>query len=211
MPMHLRLSGLLLLVAVLFTVAALLLLAPAAQAASPTLARSVGVRSLAVPLGAPSLLTVAAERPDWLALPIVDARTGQTFTMADLAGKTVYVEPMATWCTNCRQQMGNIRDNLLTKLDPERTVLLGLSVETDLPGEDLAAYVDKQGFSWQFAVMTPELLQALAATYGQTVTNPPAVPHFVIGPDGSASDLSTGFHTADQLFGELTAAGGSGQ
>ena len=34
----------------------------------------------------------------------MDARTGQTFTLADLQGKTVYVEPMATWCTNCRQQ-----------------------------------------------------------------------------------------------------------
>jgi cytochrome oxidase Cu insertion factor (SCO1/SenC/PrrC family) len=209
--MHLRLSGLLLLVAVLFTVAALLLLAPAAQAASPALTGPTGTSSLTMPRGAPSLLTVAADRPDWLALPIVDARTGQTFTMADFAGTTVYVEPMATWCTNCRQQMGTIRDGLLAQLDPERTVVLGLSVETDLPREDLAAYVDKQGFSWQFAVMTPELLQALAATYGQTITNPPAVPHFVIGPDGSVSDLSTGFHTADQLLGELTAAGGSGQ
>jgi hypothetical protein len=200
--MHLRLSGLLLLVAVLFTVAALLLLAPAARAASPS---RVG------PAGAPFLRTAAADRPDWLALPLVDARTGQTFTLADLAGKTVYVEPMATWCTNCRQQMGTIRDGLLSQLDPERTVLLGLSVETDLPREELAAYVDTQGFSWQFAVMTPELLQALAATYGQTIANPPAVPHFLIGPDGSVGDLSTGFHTADQLLGELTAAGGSGQ
>jgi cytochrome oxidase Cu insertion factor (SCO1/SenC/PrrC family) len=202
MLIRLRLSGLLLLVAILFTAVALLLLAPAARAASPTLAG---------PGAAPSPLSVAAERPDWLALPIVDARTGQTFTLADLAGRTVYVEPMATWCTNCRQQMGDIRDTLLAQLDPERTVLLGLSVETDLPREDLAAYVDKQSFSWQFAVMTPELLQALAATYGQTIANPPAVPHFVIGPDGSVSDLSTGFHTADQLFAELTAAGGSGQ
>ena len=29
------------------------------------------------------------------------------------------------------------------------------------------------------------------------------MPHFVIGPDGTTSDLSTGFHTADQLLGEL--------
>jgi len=187
MPMHPRLSGPLLLVAVLFTVSALLLLTPAAVAA---------------PVSSP-----AADRPDWLALPLVDARTGQSFTLADLAGKTVYVEPMATWCTNCRQQMGTIRDELLSKLDPDHTVLLGLSVETDLPPEDLVTYVNAQGFSWKFAVMTPDLLQALASTYGLTITNPTAVPHIVLGPGGAASDLSTGFHTADQLLGELTAAG----
>jgi hypothetical protein len=181
MSMRLRLIGLLLLVAALFTISALLVVVPNAAAAP------------------------ASDRPDWLGLPLTDARTGEGFTMADLAGKTVYVEPMATWCTNCRQQMGTIRDDLLAKLDPDRTVLLGLSVETDLPPGDLAAYVDKQGFSWKFAVMTPELLQALAGTYGQTITNPPSVPHFVIGPDGSVSGLSTGFHSADELLGELTA------
>jgi cytochrome oxidase Cu insertion factor (SCO1/SenC/PrrC family) len=194
MPMHLRLTGLLLLLAAVF-VAFALLLAPDAVAAPASATAS----------------SPAADRPDWHALPLVDARTGQTFTLADLAGKTVYVEPMATWCTNCRQQMGTIRDDLLSRLDADHTVVLGLSVETDLPREDLAAYVDQQGFSWTFAVMTPELLQALASTFGQTIANPPTVPHFVIGPDGTTSDLSTGFHTADQLLGEITAAGGAGQ
>jgi cytochrome oxidase Cu insertion factor (SCO1/SenC/PrrC family) len=198
MRMHWRLSGLLLLVAALFAALTPLLIssAAAAPASAPTTTPALGP---------------AAARPDWHALPLVDARTGQTFTLADLAGKTVYVEPMATWCTNCRQQMGVIRDQLLSRLDPERTVLLGLSVETDLPRETLATYVDDQGFSWTFAVMTPELLQALSSQFGLTITNPTAVPHFVIGPDGATSDLSTGFHSSDQLLGELTAAGSMSQ
>jgi thiol-disulfide isomerase/thioredoxin len=190
MHVHWRLSGLLLLVTALLAVAAPSLVSPA--------------------LAAPAVVP-AADRPAWQALPLVNARTGQSFTLADLAGKTVYVEPMATWCTNCRQQMGTIRDDLLARLDPDRTILLGLSVETDLPREDLAAYVDEQGFSWTFAVMTPELLQQLAQTFGLTITNPPAVPHFLIGPDGTTSDLRTGFHSADELLGELTSAGGAGQ
>jgi hypothetical protein len=36
-------------------------------------------------------------RPDWLTLPLTNARTGETFTLADFAGKTVFVHPMATW------------------------------------------------------------------------------------------------------------------
>ena len=166
-------------------VAVVMLLAPSAQAAAP-----------------------AADRPAWHALPLTDARTGQSFTLADFAGKTVYLEPMATWCTNCRQQMGIIRDQLRGQLDPDKVVLLGLSVETDLDPATLAQYVDAQGFGWTFAVMTPELLKALADSYGLTITTPPAIPHLVIAPDGATSDLKTGLHTADQLLQELTAAGG---
>jgi cytochrome oxidase Cu insertion factor (SCO1/SenC/PrrC family) len=162
----------------------------------------------------PAAATPAAaqmERPAWHALPLVDAATGQPFTLADFAGKTVYVEPMATWCTNCRQQMSVIRDELRAQLDPEQVVFVGLSVETTLPTETLAAYTATHGFDWTFAVMTPELLQELATTFGRTVTNPPAVPHFVIWPDGTTSSLSTGFHSADQLFAELSAAGNMAQ
>lgn len=46
-----------------------------------------------------------AQSADWRTLPLTDARTGDTFT---LAGQTVYVEPMATWCVNCRQQLGRV-------------------------------------------------------------------------------------------------------
>jgi thiol-disulfide isomerase/thioredoxin len=161
--------------------------------------------------GAATPATALAERPIWHALPLVDARTGETFTLADFAGKTVYVEPMATWCTNCRQQMGVIRDDLRAQLDPEQGVIVGLSVETMLPPEALAAYPTEQGFDWTFAVMTPDLLQELATTFGRSVTNPTAVPHFIIAPDGTTSGLSTGFRSADQLFAELSAAGSMAQ
>jgi cytochrome oxidase Cu insertion factor (SCO1/SenC/PrrC family) len=154
----------------------------------------------APPSTLPANAAPAIERPAWHSLPLTDARSGQTFTLADFAGKTVYVEPMATWCTNCRQQMGVIRDQVRAQVDPERVVFVGLSVETDLASETLASYVSAQGFDWTFAVMTPELLQELASTFGRTVTNPTAVPHFVIGPDGTTGDLSTGHHTAEQLL-----------
>ena len=193
MRLHWRLPGLLLLVTALFAT-----ITPLLTSSVPALA------------GAPAS-SPAAERPAWHSLPLVDARTGQTFTLADLAGKTVYVEPMATWCTNCRGQMRLIREQVLPQIAPERTVLIGLSVETDLPPEKLAAYVDAQDFPWTFAVMTPGLLQELSSTFGLTVANPPAIPHFVIGPDGTTGDLSTGFHTADRLLAELTAAGGAAQ
>jgi cytochrome oxidase Cu insertion factor (SCO1/SenC/PrrC family) len=157
---------------------------------------------------APATVARAAERASWQQLPLVDARTGESFTLADFAGKTVYVEPMATWCTNCRQQLRTVRD-VYTQLDAERYAFVGLSVETDLPREQLASYAEAQGWPWRFAVMTPELLQELSGTFGLTVANPPATPHFLIGPDGSTSALSTGFHSAETLLRDLSATAGS--
>jgi cytochrome oxidase Cu insertion factor (SCO1/SenC/PrrC family) len=146
----------------------------------------------------------AAERASWQMLPLTDARTGQPFTLADFAGKTVYVEPMATWCTNCRQQLNVIRDQVRGQVDPEQVVFVSLSVETTLTPETLATYTTTHGYDWTFAVMSQELLQELAAQYGRTVTNPPAVPHFLIMPDGSTTDLSTGHHSAEKLLEKLS-------
>src|SRR5690349_17803814 len=72
--------------------------------------------------------TILVNNPDWLNLTLVNARTGETFTLADFAGKTVYVEPMATWCTNCRRQMQTIID-LRNQLQREDIVFVGISVE----------------------------------------------------------------------------------
>jgi thiol-disulfide isomerase/thioredoxin len=145
-----------------------------------------------------SLTTAAlAQDSSWRDLPLTDAQTGETFTLADFAGKTVYVEPMATWCANCRQQLGNVRE-AKEQLGDEVT-FIALSVETTLTADELARYADDQGFDFTFAVMTPEVLRALAAEFGQSITSPPATPHFVIHPDGSTSELLTGSSTADEI------------
>jgi thiol-disulfide isomerase/thioredoxin len=206
MRMHWRLLGLLALVAVLATAT----LPPvAASEMLPEVSGTVSGPNTAPPAVVAN--AIAAQRPTWHDLPLTDARTGQMFTLADFAGKTVYVEPMATWCTNCRNQMSVIRDQVRSQVDPEQVVFVGLSVETNLASETLASYTSTHGFDWTFAVMTPELLQELASTFGRTVTNPPAVPHFVIGPDGTTSDLATGHHSADQLLQRLASAGATAQ
>jgi len=143
--------------------------------------------------------------PAWASLELVDARSGQTFTLADFAGRTVYVEPMATWCSNCRAQLRRVRD-AIPQLDSEQVVFIGLSVEAGLSPDVLAQYQETQGFDWTFAAATPELLDALVAEFGRTVNNPPATPHFLIGPDGSLSGLSTGSHSPEQIVAMVQAA-----
>jgi len=149
----------------------------------------------------------ADARPAWQTLPLTDARTGQTFTLADFAGKTVFVEPMATWCSNCRAQLGAVRA-AREALNTDQVVFVALSVETDLTAAALAEYAEDNGFDWMFAVLTPELLGELVAAFGRSASNPPATPHFIIRPDGTATGLSTGQESADELVSQLQAEGG---
>lgn len=142
----------------------------------------------------------------WATLPLVNARTGETFTLADLSGKTLFVEPMATWCTNCRRQLTNVREAQAQLGD--NVVFIALSVETNLTPADLAQYADKEGFDWLFAVMSPEILRELSAEFGQTIANPPSTPHFLILPDGSTTDLVTGIEPASDLVQRIQAAEG---
>jgi thiol-disulfide isomerase/thioredoxin len=138
----------------------------------------------------------------WQTMALTNARTGEPFTLADFAGKTIFVETMATWCPNCRQQLTNVK-SAAASANPETTVFVAISVETDLDPATLAQYADDNGFDWTFAVATPEMVQALAETFGQTIANPPATPHFLVLPDGAHGDLVTGFESGDEILATL--------
>lgn len=143
----------------------------------------------------------------WQELPLVNARTGETFTLADFTGKTIFVEPMATWCTNCRRQLNNVKQ-ARAGLNSADIVFVGLSLETNLDAATLAAYANNQGFDWLFAVMTPEVLQEMAAEFGQIITSAPSTPHFIIRPDGTFTELVTGIESPEAISSQILAASG---
>ena len=142
--------------------------------------------------------------PAWQTIALTNATTGEPFTLADFAGKTVFVEPMATWCTNCRSQLGNVRE--ARSQFGDEVVFVALSLETTISNEELAAYQSNEGFDWTFAVMSPELLQSLADTFGRSITSAPSTPHFIIRPDGSYTELVTGIDAPDVLVQQIQAA-----
>jgi thiol-disulfide isomerase/thioredoxin len=55
-----------------------------------------------------------ADAEAWLDHPLVDAATGAPFTVRDLEGGVVLVETMATWCGNCRRQLGHLAEAAAT-------------------------------------------------------------------------------------------------
>jgi thiol-disulfide isomerase/thioredoxin len=142
--------------------------------------------------------------PLWQTLPITDVATGETFTLGDFQGKTVFVEPMATWCSNCRTQQGNVIQ-AKTQVGDD-VVFIGLGLETTLPDEDLARYAKGNSFDWTYAVMSEELLSGLADEFGRSITSAPSTPHFIIRADGSFTELSTGIDSPTELVTKIQEA-----
>jgi hypothetical protein len=181
-----------------------LVLAACSAAATPT----------PVPTTAPTQQSAAVQAtqqanaynsPDWTKIALTDSHTGKTFTLADFAGKTVYIEPMATWCTNCRAQLPNV-EAARVKLNSDQYVFIGLSVAEQVDNKTLADYVDKYGWHWTFAVAPDALTKALVDQFGGAIVTPPSTPHIIISPDGTVSPITTGFHSPDELITAIKAA-----
>lgn len=141
------------------------------------------------------------ERPLWQTLAVTNAATGEPFALGDFRGKTVFVEPIATWCSNCRMQQFEVQQAKAQLGDD--VVFVGLSLETTLPAADLASYAQGNGFDWTYAVLSNELLAGLADEFGRSITSAPSTPHFIIHPNGSFSELSTGIHSAAEIIAQI--------
>jgi len=150
----------------------------------------------------------ASDAPAWLTTELTDACSGEAFALADFAGKTIYIEGMATWCTNCRQQLGRVKEAAAQISDAEKedVVFVALSSEVDLPREALAQYAVDNEFPFVFAVMTAEMLQTMAEDLGQEIAVPPAMPLLIVAPDGTIGELHTGGTSAEDLLALLAAA-----
>lgn len=131
-------------------------------------------------------------------IAFTDARDGKPIKISDFKGKTVVIEAMAAWCSNCLNQQRQALESL-KQIDPATIVYISLGVDSSEDAALLAAYAEKNGFTWRFAVSNPELTKALVAQFDRSVTNPSAVPIFFVRPDGTFSELYRGGHSTDEL------------
>ncbi len=173
--------------------------------------RLVVLAALALVLAVASV-GLAQDVPDeaWLDLPLVDAASGEPFTVRGHTTGVVLVETMATWCSNCRRQLGHLAaaaDELQGEAAAGVPVtFVVVSVERGLDPALLGAYATREGLSFRFAVADDAMLRALADRFGRVVLNPPATPHVVIAPGGAVGALSTGFVGPADLVARVRAA-----
>jgi thiol-disulfide isomerase/thioredoxin len=141
----------------------------------------------------------------WRAATLRDVATGEEFSISGLRGKVVAIAAMATWCVNCRAQHGQTQAALEQLASPD-IVYISLAVDPNEREADLAAYAARGGFSWRFAVASPEVSRSLAATFGDQILSPPATPLVVLGPEGELVAKQFGIKGSDDLVALLEQA-----
>lgn len=143
----------------------------------------------------------AVELAEWQKIEVIDA-DGEAFSLADFIGRPVLVENFATWCSNCRRQLGDTDD--AAQQAGENAVFVALSVETDLDPKDMADYARQHGFDHiRFAVMSPEMLAAVKDAFGNSALNPPSTPHVAVAADGTVGEMVTGFDSPEAILSSL--------
>ncbi len=141
----------------------------------------------------------AASRPAWQSIPFTNVRTNQPIRLAEFAGKTVVVEAIAVWCTNCLAQQRRVIE-ALPRLAQDMVVYISLGIDASEDIPLLADYAKKNNFTWTIGISNKDFTNALIAQFGRTITNPPSVPLFIISPSGATSQLYTGAHSPDELL-----------
>lgn len=119
----------------------------------------------------------------WATAELTDVATGETFRLADLAGRPVIIETMAIWCTNCLRQQGHVYE-ALGRLEEGSVEYVLIDVDPNETAAALAEYRERNGFTGRYVVASREVARALADEFGDQVLNPPSTPMVVIGDDG---------------------------
>jgi thiol-disulfide isomerase/thioredoxin len=144
----------------------------------------------------------AAALEPWQTVALRDVRSGETFAVADLAGKLVVIEPMAIWCSNCERQQ-QAASKALAALESDQVVYISLDVDPGEAESDLAAYADERGFDWRFVVAGREMSRALAEAFGDQVLSPPSTPKVIVTPAGEIIGPQFGIADAEAVEQEL--------
>lgn len=146
-----------------------------------------------------SEIAVTPAPPDWFFVPLTDARTGQSFTIHDFAGKVVLLETMAEWCPNCNVQQAEIAK--LHTLVGNTPDLVSISLDVDLH-EDVASlkdYAQSFNYDWRFAVAPLAVAHDLGNLYSAEYLNPPLSPMLFIDRAGSVYTLPYHLKSAEAL------------
>ncbi|MEO5986670.1 MAG: hypothetical protein ABIW50_09015 [Candidatus Limnocylindria bacterium] len=147
----------------------------------------------------------AAQTDALLAVELTDVRSGESFTLGELAAGNgpVLLEPMAVWCSSCRSQQHEI----IGAHDLAEFTSVSLDVDLSESPDDLASYADREGFDWAFAMADASLYRLLQDRFGVASTNPPSTPLIVIEADGTVRPLEfgRGVRNASDVVAELDA------
>lgn len=134
---------------------------------------------------------------DWRQVSLQDVSSGENFTVAELE-KPLLVETFAVWCPTCTRQQVEIQ-----KLH-EKTNITSVSLDVD-QNEDASkvkSHVERNGFSWRYAISPIELTNKLRKKFGNSIANPPSTPVILVC-ENSSRRLQDGVKTVSTLQEEV--------
>lgn len=137
------------------------------------------------------------EASDWRNVTLQDVQTGENFTVSGLE-KPVLVENFAVWCPTCTRQQQEIKE-LKKKVN-----ITSVSLDVD-PNEDaqkVRNHIQRNNFTWRYAVSPAGLTQMLVNRYGSSLANPPSTPIILVCSD-STRKLENGVKTVSELQDEV--------
>lgn len=140
------------------------------------------------------------DTPAWFDVPMVDVRTGQTFTINDHQGKVVLVETLAMWCSSCLKQQIEVKELHEQLSGEDRFVSIGLDIDINEEAQALKTYTENNQFDWIYAIAPVEVAREISELYGAQFLNPPSTPILVIDMAGEVHVTNFGIKTADDLY-----------
>lgn len=107
---------------------------------------------------------------------------GTPWRTRELLGRSVVLNFWATWCGPCRDEMPSL-ERLKQKLDPTKTIVMGISLDTD--PHLVQEFVLKYGITFPVALDPQRDLAKAVGVHALPVT-------FLLSPDGVARERLTG-------------------
>ena len=142
----------------------------------------------------------------WANVELTNVADGSTFRIADFAGRTVFLENMAIWCSKCKEQQREATK--ANRALGDDVAFIVLDVEPTEDAAALAAYAARNDFPFIYAVAPKAYSRAIAREFGDLVLAPPTTPVWFIGSDGTVTFTESGIKSADELV-ELARAHGA--
>ena len=141
----------------------------------------------------------AVMTPGFFDVSLTNVNTGESFKIADFAGKVVLVENLAMWCSNCMKQQEQVKILHETLGMDSDLVSIGFDIDPNENAEDLKKYTDSNGFNWIYAVVPQEVSKEIGNLYGANFLNPPNTPIFIVDRKGDVHPMPFGIKSAEEI------------
>jgi len=142
---------------------------------------------------------------EWLAAPMTNVVTGETFTLHGLTedGTPIVMHLIATWCLVCHMQFAE--STTFLEDYPEKAHIVQVGIDTREISVDIANFVIERGYGGIFTTLEAEALvrQALMDLFGEEITM--SVPQTVVISGNDFVYLGSGPLTSTEIADRIDA------